>query len=61
MFLFVNLLLSGVIDWVNGMPVRFPFAPPFNGWHKVSGLAFAAYAVVHVWKRRRRIRRSFVR
>jgi len=60
--LFANVLLSGVIDWVTGLPVRFPFPPPFNASvPKVSGLVFVVYGAVHIWHRRSRIRTSTVR
>ena len=60
-FVFLNVLLSGVVDWINRVPVQLPFPPPFNTWHKVSGIVLVVYLTVHIWHRRKRLRRSVIR
>jgi hypothetical protein len=60
-FLTLNVLVSGVIDWNRGYPVQFPLPNPFGRWHFDSGALLVIYLVVHVWRRRRRLRRSVIR
>ena len=57
----VNVLLSGIVDWSRGAPTRVPLPKPFYRWHLDSGLVLVVYLVVHVWHRRRRLRRSTIR
>ena len=43
-------------------PSATPTLPrPFYRWHLDSGLALVVYLVVHVWRRRKRLRRSTIR
>jgi hypothetical protein len=61
-FLTLNVAISGIVDWLRtGMPVSFPFPPPINTWHKASGVVLVVYLGVHVWHRRKRLRRSNIR
>jgi hypothetical protein len=57
----VNVLVSGIVDWSRGAPTRVPLPKPFYRWHLDSGLVLVIYLVVHVWHRRRRLRRSTIR
>jgi len=60
-FITLNVLVSGVLDWGRGMPIQLPLPRPFDRWHLDSGLVLVVYLVVHVWRRRRRLRRSTIR
>ena len=57
----LNVLVSGVLDWGRGEPVSLPFPRPFARWHLDSGLVLVVYLAVHVWRRRKRLRRSTIR
>ena len=57
----LNVLVSGAMDWSRGTPVGLPFPRPFDRWHLDSGLILVVYLVVHVVRRRKRIRRSTIR
>jgi hypothetical protein len=57
----VNVLVSGVVDWGRGAPTRLPLPAPFYRWHLDSGIALVLYLAVHVWRRRKRLRRSSIR
>jgi hypothetical protein len=61
LFVTLNLLVSGVVDWRRGAPTRVPLPEPFGRWHLDSGLVLVVYLVVHVWRRRKRLRRSTIR
>jgi hypothetical protein len=56
-----NVLISGVVDWSRGAPTQLPLPPPFGRWHLTSSIALVIYLVVHVWHRRRRLKRSTIR
>ena len=58
---FLNVVLSGVVDWMRGAPVGFPLPPPLDTWHRVSGIVLVVYLGVHIWHRRNRLRRSVIR
>jgi hypothetical protein len=61
-FITFNVVISGIVDWLRtGMPVSFPLPPPLNTWHKASSVVLVVYLVVHVWHRRKRLRRSSIR
>ena len=60
-FITVNVLVSGIIDWGRGYPVQIPLPRPFDRWHSLSSLVLVVYLVVHVWRRRKRLRRSVIR
>jgi hypothetical protein len=57
----LNVLVSGVIDWDRGSPVQLPLPNPLGRWHFDSGAILVVYLVVHVWRRRKRLRRSVIR
>jgi hypothetical protein len=57
----VNVLVSGLVDWSRGAPTQLPLPKPFYRWHLDSGLVLVIYLVVHVWRRRKRLRRSTIR
>ena len=61
LFITVNVLFSGIVDWSRGAPTQLPFPEPFSRWHLDSGLALVIYLGVHVWRRRKRLRRSTIR
>ena len=54
LFITLNVLVSGVLDWSRGVPIQLPLPGP-------SGLALVVYLAVHVWRRRKRLRRSTIR
>jgi hypothetical protein len=57
----VNVLVSGIVDWNRGTPTRLPLPKPFYRWHLDSGLVLIIYLTVHIWRRRKRLRRSTIR
>jgi hypothetical protein len=57
----LNVLVSGIVDWSRGAPTQLPLPKPFYRWHLDSGLALVVYLAVHVWRRRKRLRRSTIR
>ena len=61
LFITVNVLVSGVVDWGRGAPTQLPLPAPFYRWHLDSGAALVIYLVVHVARRRKRLRRSAIR
>ncbi len=61
LFITLNVLVSGVLDWNRGVPIQLPLPRPFDRWHLDSGLALVIYLAVHVWRRRKRLRRSTIR
>ena len=61
LFITLNVLVSGIVDWNRGAPVQLPLPRPFERWHGDSGLILVIYLVVHVWRRRKRLRRSVIR
>ena len=61
LFITLNVLVSGVVDWNRGTPAQLPLPVPFGRWHADSGLVLVVYLAVHVWRRRKRLRRSTIR
>lgn len=61
LFITLNVLVSGVLDWGRGEPIQLPLPRPFDRWHLDSGLVLVVYLAVHVWRRRKRLRRSTIR
>jgi hypothetical protein len=59
-FLTLNVLVSGVLDWSRGEPIQLPLPRPFDRWHLLSSVVLVIYLVVHVWRRRKRLRRSTI-
>ena len=61
LFITLNVLVSGVLDWNRGSRVELPLPRPFDRWHADSGLILVIYLAVHVSRRRKRLRRSTIR
>ena len=61
LFITLNILVSGIVDWERGKPTQLPLPVPFDRWHLDSGLALVVYLAVHVWRRRKRLWRSTIR
>lgn len=60
-FIFLNLMVSGILDYVSGgrgIFVNLGFKP--IRWHSLSAILLMAYLLVHVIRRRKRLRRSRV-
>jgi hypothetical protein len=62
-FLVANVLASGIYDLVTGRNTRLPLPGIhlFIGWHSLSSVLFLGYLIVHVIRRRKRLRRSLIR
>jgi len=61
LFITLNVLASGILDWSRGAPTQLPLPKPFYRWHLDSGIVLVVYLAVHVWRRRKRLRRSMIR
>ena len=61
LFITLNMLVSGVVDWSRGVPTQLPLPKPFHRWHLTSGVVLVVYLAVHIWRRRKRLRRSAIR
>ena len=61
LFITLNVLVSGILDWNRGAPIQLPLPGPFGRWHALSALALVIYLTVHIWRRRKRLRRSTIR
>ena len=61
LFITLNVLVSGVLDWGRGEPIQLPLPRPFGRWHLDSGIVLVVYLAVHIWRRRKRLRRSTIR
>jgi hypothetical protein len=61
-FLAANVMLSGIADWMLRQPVMVgvPGVPPLN-WHTTTSLLLTLYLIVHIARRRGRLRHSRVR
>ncbi len=60
-FITANVLVSGIVDWGRGAPTQLPLPKPFYRWHLDSGFLLVVCLAVHVWRRRKRLRRSTIR
>lgn len=58
-----NVLASGIYDLETGTNTRVPIPGIhlFIGWHSLSSVLFLGYLIVHVIRRRKRLRRSQIR
>ena len=58
--LVLNATISGVVDFVAGHTVYLPIPGPsvLQKWHAMSVMALLAYVIVHVVRRRARLRNS---
>ncbi len=61
LFVTLNVLVSGVLDWGRAEPIQVPLPRPFGRWHLDSGLVLVICMAVHIWHRRKRLRRSAIR
>lgn len=66
-FLAANVVVSGIADWVVRRSVMLPVRaltgiplPPLN-WHTTTSLLLVVYLMVHVARRRARLRHSHIR
>jgi hypothetical protein len=61
-FLALNVVVSGIADWLSPRPVMIglPGTAALN-WHTTASLLLIVYLVVHVVRRRRRLRHSRIR
>jgi hypothetical protein len=63
----LNVLVSGVVDWVRGYKAALPIEAVtglhvrFIGWHVFSAIVLLCYLLVHVIRRRGRLRHSRIR
>ena len=66
-FLTLNVLVSGVVDYIDGRNTPFPLRAltglpiHFIGWHGLSSVILLCYLVAHILRRRTRLRRSQIR
>ena len=66
-FLTLNVLVSGVVDYVTQRNMPFPLRAitglpiQFISWHGLSSVILLCYLVAHVLRRRTRLRRSQIR
>ena len=62
LFLAANAIVSGAIDWASGRPVMvgLPGIRALN-WHTTTSLLLLVYVIVHVIRRRSRLRHSRIR
>ena len=61
-FVTANVVVSGILDWNRGTPLLLPLLPqPFDRWHLLSSVVLVVYLVIHVSRRRKRLRRSTIR
>jgi hypothetical protein len=64
--LVLDVLVSGLVDGLNHQATQFPFAatlglpPGLSQWHKLAALVLVVYAIVHIFRRRKRLRRSHI-
>jgi hypothetical protein len=64
--LVLNVLVSGIVDGLQHHATQFPFAtalglpPGLSQWHKLAAIVLVVYAVVHITRRRKRLRRSHI-
>jgi hypothetical protein len=57
----LNVLVSGTIDIVRHQATRLTLAglpPGLDQWHKLAAIVFVLYAVVHIIRRRKKLRHS---
>jgi hypothetical protein len=66
-FLAANVVVSGVVDWITGRSLMVPVHAltglplPSLNWHTTTSLVLVVYLVVHVVRRRARLRHSQIR
>jgi hypothetical protein len=63
----LNVMVSGIVDFLAGQPTPFPLRTltglpvPYIGWHTLSMLMLIVYLLVHIMRRRNRLRVSHIR
>lgn len=62
----LNVLASGLVDWLRGEKTSLPLQDlglpgRFVSWHAVSAVVLLAYLIAHVVRRRRRLWTSSIR
>lgn len=61
-----DVLISGIVDGVQHHATQFPLAntlglpPGLSQWHKLAALVLTVYLIVHIIRRRKRLRRSHI-
>jgi hypothetical protein len=60
-FVTINVVVSGILDWGRGAPLLLPLPQPFDRWHLTSSVVLVVYLIVHVSRRWKRLRRSTIR
>ncbi len=64
--LVLDVLVSGIVDALSHQATQLPFAsalglpPGLSQWHKLAAIVLVLYVIVHVVRRRKRLRRSHV-
>jgi hypothetical protein len=64
--LVLNVLVSGVADALSHHATQFPLATALHlpaglaQWHKLAAIILVVYAIVHIIRRRKRLRRSHI-
>lgn len=64
--LVLDVLVSGIVDGVNHHATTFPFAATIglpsglSQWHKLAAVVLVIYLIVHILRRRKRLRRSHI-
>jgi hypothetical protein len=59
----LNATISGVVDFIHGQTIYLSIPGPalFHKWHAMSVLVLLVYVIVHVLRRRTRLRTSRIR
>jgi hypothetical protein len=64
--LVLDVLVSGIIDGLQHHATQFPLAstlhlpPGLSQWHKLAAVVLVVYLIVHIIRRRKRLRRSHI-
>ncbi|MGB8196984.1 MAG: hypothetical protein WCF25_08260 [Acidimicrobiales bacterium] len=64
--LVLNVLVSGIVDGTQHHATEFAFATALglpaglSQWHKLAAIVLVVYAIVHLTRRRKRLRRSHI-
>ncbi|HUZ42432.1 MAG TPA: hypothetical protein VMU68_13700 [Acidimicrobiales bacterium] len=64
--LVLDVLVSGIIDGMQHHATQFPLAatlhlpPGMSQWHKLAAVVLVVYLIVHIIRRRKRLRRSHI-
>jgi hypothetical protein len=64
--LVLDVLVSGIVDGMAHHATQFPLAatlhlpPGLSQWHKLAAVVLVVYLIVHIIRRRKRLRRSHI-